>query len=84
MSKNDLALKIGLHILKTIDECRFAQKLVVPLKIPHTSDEPEWIYSIELRMPTYSYVTTDDNGERTWKHVTMAEYYGWEKKGEHE
>lgn len=79
MSKNELALIIGEKILNAIQKMQEEKKdlgrfLVIPFKLENTSDDLDWIYSIELKTPRFSYFDGTD-----FKSITMAEHYGWKK-----
>ena len=80
MRKNELALIIGEKILNAIQKMQethdvLGNNLVIPFKLPEIkSDDLDWIYSIELKTPRFSYFDGTD-----FKSITMAEYYGWEK-----
>lgn len=81
MNKDELALKIGLHILNSIDKMKkdkkdFGMYLEIPFKPGYiSSDELDFIYSLKLGMPRYSKINFDGTIESS----TMAEYFGWGK-----
>jgi hypothetical protein len=80
MSENDLALKMGLHILNSIKKMQdtkkdFGQELIIPFNMPGTSNEPDFMFSIKLQMPRFSQINLDGSIIS----ITMAEYYEWSK-----
>ena len=84
INKNELALKIGLHILDSIqkmqeDKKEFGRYLEIPFRNIEKLDAPEWIHSIQLSMPRFVKIYYDGDA-RKFESITMAEYYGWDKK----
>jgi len=80
ISREELALNIGMSILKQINKFQsekkdFGQDLIIPFKFPSTSGRPDFTHTVKLGMPRFSQINPD--GSIT--HFTMAEYYGWGK-----
>lgn len=80
MKKEEFATILGNHILNAIQKIQdekkdFGQEIIVPFKIPQTSNEPDFIFSVGLKMPRFVIRDIDGNS----KVITMAEYYGWNK-----
>lgn len=81
MTKHELALKLGNHILDSIDRMKaekkdFGSHLRIPFKPGYvSSDELDFVYSLTLAMPQY--IQMDSDG--IISSITMAEYFGWEK-----
>lgn len=82
MTKNDLALKLGNHILDCIDNMKknkkdFGQYLEIPFKPGiTTSSDLDFLYTLKLGMPRYTKINFDG----TIDYITMAEYFNWENK----
>lgn len=84
MNKEEFAKQIGLHILNSIQQMQedkkdFGNEIIIPFKLPQTSDQPEWISSFKIGIPYFIDIYLDKNLNRVHKRVTMAEYYGWKK-----
>lgn len=82
MNKNEVAQRIGQSILKACAEFEKSNKpgsLVIPIKLPGKSNEPDWTWSISLEMPYFvqSFITKE--GQAEYKPISMAEYYEWSK-----
>jgi len=76
VNREELALLLGNQILDAVYTKRFGNELVFPFKLPITSEDLDWVYTIRMQMPSYCYF----DGEE-FQRVTMAEYFGW---GTHE
>jgi hypothetical protein len=84
MSKNEIALKLGLSILDALIKAKehkkdFGQEWIIPFKMPIHSNEPDWQFSVKLRMPTLVERYFDEDMQPYYKTTSMAEYYGWTK-----
>jgi len=84
MSKDEVALKLGLSILDTLIKLKeekkdFGQEWTIPFKIPFDSNEADWQFSVKIRMPVCVERYFDENMQPQYKHITMAEFYGWKK-----
>lgn len=83
MTKDEVALMIGRHVLKVFSDWQKSPQgrvVVVPVKIPDLKhDEPEWAITLQVTAPWFIDVYYE-KGERKLKHITMDEYMGWNKK----
>lgn len=80
IDRHDLALSLGESILNSIDKMQkdaksFTKEIVIPFKLPVTSADPNFVFSVGIKMPRFTFFNADGSIET----VTMAEYYGWAK-----
>ena len=82
MNKQELALKLGNHILDAIDNMKkqkkdFGRYLVIPFKLGfRKSSDLDFLFSLKLEMPRYARYNYDGTVES----ITMAEYFNWENE----
>lgn len=84
MTRNQLASKIGHHILDSIDIMKknktdFGHSFVVPIILDRKSDKYDWLTSVTIAMPSFMRQIFK-NGKYDFERITMAQYYGWKKK----
>lgn len=74
---DELAIKIGRHILKQYNkwtENPMGNKIIIPIKLPHISNQPDWNMNIECDMPWFI-ETYWENGEIKQKHWSFKEWH---------